>query len=291
MDNETGFICKAKSQFVEIRERKFHFLSWGDADKSPIVMLHGFMDHAHTFDWIANILMEKYHLIAWDARGFGQTEWVHPSGYYHFPEYLLDLQLFLEAINIENPILLGHSMGGIIASFYSGAFPEKVKAVINIEGWMIPNSPFSSAPERVRLWIDGVKNPGSFKPLNSLFEAIQRLQKTDPQLSYEIASHMAEMGTFEKNGKIYWFHDPLHRTRSPQPAYSEQMQAFWNNITCPVLLLKGENTPSENPQFAENIKAFKTAKYEEIPESGHNLHLHQPEITAKKIISFLGSIT
>ena len=89
---ENTFECKAKSNFAELRSIRFHYLTWGKPDKEPLVLLHGFMDQAHTFDLLAEELSHHYYLIAWDARGFGNTEWIHRSGYYHFWDYLYDLE-------------------------------------------------------------------------------------------------------------------------------------------------------------------------------------------------------
>ncbi|RYX98992.1 alpha/beta fold hydrolase, partial [bacterium] len=115
----TNFICKARSGNISLRNLNFNYLEWGNKDKPLIIMLHGFMDHAHTFDLIAEKLSEDYHLIAWDARGFGKTEHIHPAAYYYFFDYIFDLDLFIDHFTDQPVILLGHSMGGIISSFYS----------------------------------------------------------------------------------------------------------------------------------------------------------------------------
>jgi pimeloyl-ACP methyl ester carboxylesterase len=284
-----GCPCYGESNYTRLREMNFHYLSWGKNKNPTIVMLHGFLDHAHTFDLLASYLMDSFNIIAWDARGFGSTDRVHPSGYYHFIEYLYDLDLFLENLNIKNPVLLGHSMGGMIASLYTGVFPEKIAKLINMEGWMIPDSTFSDAPIRARRWIDDVNAGNKFKPLSSLEEATQRLQKNDPLMPYDVAHHLAYEGTKVENDGLYWRHDPLHRTRSPQPAYIEQLEAYWNRIECPTLLLKGEKTVTPLIDCERRINAFKKHKFIEIKEAGHNLHLHQPEEIGKLIRDFLGN--
>lgn len=281
------FPCFGEPGNLKIRELNFHYLSWGNSDHPLIVMLHGFLDHSHTFDLLAAILSDTFHIVAWDARGFGKTDWVHPSGYYHFFEYLYDLSLFLEHFKDKKPVLLGHSMGGMIASLYAAVFPEKVSKIINMEGWFVADSNFAGAPARVRRWIEEVKALKPFKPLKDLDEAALRLQKNDPLMAPDIARHLAYEGTKFENGGLRWSHDPLHRTRSPQQTYLGQLEAFWQKIECPVLLLKGEQSSPHLTDFKSRINSFKNNQFKEIKDSGHNLHLHQPEVISRIIRDFL----
>lgn len=250
-------------------------------------MLHGFLDHAHTFDLLAAGLMKNYYIVAWDARGFGRSGWVHPSGYYHFFEYILDLELFIEHLGLKDPIIIGHSMGGMIGALYAGIYPEKVKKFANLEGWFVSDSKFSDAPARARAWIEGVKSLQHFKPLNDIEEAAARLRKNDPLMPAEIAHHLAYEGTKVENDGLYWRHDPLHRTRSPQQAYLAQVDEFWKKIECPVLLLKGEHADPDLRGFVSREGAFKNKKVLTVKGAGHNLHLHQPKLIEDIIIDFL----
>jgi pimeloyl-ACP methyl ester carboxylesterase len=281
------FPCFGEAKYLKIRELNFHYLNWGKPENPLIVMLHGFLDHAHTFDLLAAKLSDTFNIVAWDARGFGKTDWVHPSGYYHFFEYLYDLELFLEHFKDRKPVLLGHSMGGMIASLYAGTFPEKVSGLINMEGWFTANSPFSEAPARARRWIEEVRTSGPFKPLKDIDEAAQRLKKNDPLMPNDVAHHLAYEGTKFENDGLHWRHDPLHKTRSPQQTYLEQIEAFWQKIECPVLLLKGEQSSPHLADYKSRVNSFKNAQFIEIEDSGHNLHLHQPAIISQLIRDFL----
>lgn len=278
-----------KSHTIHLRGMNFHYLSWGDESKPLLCLLHGFLDHSHTFSYLASELVNDYYLVAWDARGHGQTDWIHRSGYYHFPDYLFDLELFLDALNRQDVILIGHSMGGMISSLYCGTFPAKMKALINMEGWALQGNAFSDAPNRVKNWIQQVKAKKCFKPLESLDAVVSRLKKTDPLLKDEQAYFMAEKGTCLKaDGMYHWLHDPLHRTRSPQPYYSGQGEAFWQRITLPTLLLYGSKSSIKTmKEFQKSIDAYPNHQVYEIPEAAHNLHLHQPQLIGQYIKDFL----
>lgn len=281
------FPCYGKENYLKIREMNFHYLSWGDEKKPILFLLHGFLDHSHTFDLLAEKLMNDFHIIAWDARGFGRTDWVHPGGYYHFSEYLLDLELFIGHFNSSKIFLAGHSMGGMIASLYAGLFPEKVNKLINMEGWMVDTGDFNEAPERTRLWIEGMKSHNSFKAINDIREAARRIQKYDPLMADNIAAHLAYEGTKSIESGLYWRHDPIHRTRSPQAPYLGQIKAYWQKIEAPVLLMAGAHSPANSKKYQERISFFDNHQYLVIENAAHNLHLHQPEIISRHIREFL----
>lgn len=296
MDNNSSysvippnFPCLGKTNYIKLREMNFHYLSWGDESKPLMIMLHGFMDHSHTFDLLSEKLMNDYYIVAWDARGFGKTDWIHRSGYYHFFDYLYDLESFIEYFKRDKVILVGHSMGGIISTLYAGTFPEKVSHLISLEGWFIADSVFAEAPVRARRWVEEVKNIKNFKPMKSVEDASIRLRKTDHLMSIDISLHLAYEATKLENEGYYWRHDPLHRTRTPQQTYLKQIEAFWEKINCPVLLLKGEKTTFSLLEKDQLEKSFKNMSYFEIENAGHNLHLHQPTQTADLILDFLSS--
>ncbi|MFN8578898.1 MAG: alpha/beta hydrolase [Candidatus Sericytochromatia bacterium] len=284
---DSKFKCTAKSKYISLRNLKFHYLEWENADKPIVIMLHGFMDHSHSFDLLAEELKDKYHLIAWDARGFGKTEHIHPASYYYFFDYILDLELFIKNFTNNPVILIGHSMGGIISSLYAGTYPEKVSKIISLEGWFMTAYEYNEAPERARNWIDGVNNLKSFKLMNSLEEATQRLIKNDPLLTKEFAKHLAEEIIVRKDNKFVWSHDPLHKTRTPQLSYYGHIKAFLEKIECPILLIESDKTFFDLENYERIAQLYKNADKLKINDAGHNLHIHKPKEIAKEIIEFI----
>ncbi|MFN8673220.1 MAG: alpha/beta hydrolase [Candidatus Sericytochromatia bacterium] len=284
-----NFPCYGNQNYITLRGLNFSYQKYENPSKPVIIMLHGFMDFSHSFDLLAKNLKDHYEIYAWDARGFGNTEWVHKSGYYYFSEYIYDLSLFLDFIGKEQYILLGHSMGGIIASLYAGTYPEKVTKLINLEGWFFRNPNPEEAPEKMRTWIEQLKSLNENSNMKNLEDAAKRLMKNDPLLVKEIAYHLAYHGTKEIDGYYYWKHDPTHKTISPTLTNLDQIKAFIKNIVCPILLLKGSEKHNflGSSNFINGESFFEKAKIYEIENSGHNLHLHQPEKIAQIITEFL----
>src|SRR5690606_2235621 len=127
--------------FVEANRLRLHLLEWGKpSDRPPLLLLHGFQEHAHAWDWLAPLLADAgHHVFAWDARGHGDSEWVGRGGYYHFADYVADVAFVVRHLGGRVSIV-GHSMGGNVALLYTGTEPERVQAVAVIEGLGPPDS-------------------------------------------------------------------------------------------------------------------------------------------------------
>jgi len=114
----------ATSRFVEARGLRHHVLEWGDASSTqpPLLMFHGWMDVAASFQFVVDAFAADRHVLAVDWRGFGETGTPAVDTYY-FTEYLGDLELVLDALFGADraPVdLLGHSMGGNVTMLYAG---------------------------------------------------------------------------------------------------------------------------------------------------------------------------
>ncbi len=275
-----------ETQSIQVNGLKIHVRRWAGTEPS-LIALHGFMDTGATFFELANALPNQ--MLAWDARGFGQSEQIPRSGTYHFFDYLADLDEWLSR-EVPGPvILIGHSMGGMIASLYAGCRPDKVKGLINLEGWMVPDSDPCQTPERVTRWLDSRREASAFRDLADLTAAVARLQAQDPRLSAAQASYLAQAAlASQPDGSLRFCHDPRHRSPSPQPFRLDQALAFWRQITAPSLLVYGAQSPIRQlPDWDLRIQAFQTARLVEIAEASHNLHLHQPQSVAELIQTWL----
>lgn len=264
-----------------------------------ILCLHGFLDHGGTFNDLLKHL--PWSSMAWDARGFGQSAWVPSYDYYHFYDYVRDLhasvQTLLQKTQSAQVLLLGHSMGGMIASLYAGVYPECIAGLINMEGWMIPDTPPEQVPKRLRQWLEQCGEVDTLKPFTrhkSREDALARMQRQDPQLTQKQLQALSSPILHQDTEGYFWSHDPLHRTRSPQPFHLDQAQACWQAITAPHLLLYGEQSPIRRlPDWQQRIESFGAEDPQRdttliaIEEANHNLHLHQPEVIARHIKNWL----
>src|SRR6202795_1011515 len=137
-----------------------HLTRWGpppSESEPPVVLLHGGLDCGETFQFMVDALQRDWPLAALDWRGFGRSEW--PQEGYWFPDYLGDLDGVLDLLSPAAPArIVGHSMGGNIACSYAGIRPERVRCVINLEGFGLARTSPVQAPARMRKWLDQLKN-------------------------------------------------------------------------------------------------------------------------------------
>src|SRR3954464_9341806 len=175
----------ARSEFVRIRNLKYHVLTWGEpgAGKVPLVMVHGWMDVAASWQFVVDALAGDHWVVAPDWRGYGLTE-SPPADNYWFPDYLADLDFLIDHYSPDGPVnLVGHSMGGNIAMLYSGSRPQRVHRLVNLEGFGMAATRPSQAPGRYAKWMDELKalhrGERALKPYDSVEGVAQRLMKTN----------------------------------------------------------------------------------------------------------------
>ena len=135
----------ASSRFITVRGLRHHVLTWGDTahatpTRPPLVMLHGWMDVAASFQFVVDALPSERHVIAFDWRGFGLTD--TPAGdTYWIPDYVGDLDGVLDLLLPDQPVdLLGHSMGGNVVMLYAGLRPARIRKLVNLEGFGMPRT-------------------------------------------------------------------------------------------------------------------------------------------------------
>jgi pimeloyl-ACP methyl ester carboxylesterase len=280
-----------QSELHELNGLRHHLLRWeGPPDAPTLVLLHGYLDLAWSFQPFAEELRRllPVRIVGLDLRGHGRTEWVGRGGYYHFPDYVADVHALLQ--ELPSPLfLLGHSMGGSIASLVAGSFPGMVDRLVLIEG-LGPGGERTPIPDRVFQWITEVEERRRRppKPMLSLAVAEARLRQSNPRMPASLAALLAERGTTPVEGGFVWSFDPLHRTRSPLPFQLEQFREFLRRIQCPTQLVLGKESEFrsivDHTDRAAEIKSVRTV---EIPFAGHMVHQDQPLRLAKEVAAFL----
>lgn len=296
----------SRSEFVPIRHLSYHVLQWGtpSPDKTPLVMVHGWMDVAASFQFVIDALKDDHWIIAPDWRGFGLTETPN-TDHFFFPDYLADLDQLLDHYVGERPInLLGHSMGGHIATVYAGIRPERVNKLINLEGFGMPATRPTQAPSRLAKWMDQLKalhrGEIDLKPYPSLQAVAQRLIKTNPRLGEDKAHWLAQHWA-RANAQGEWriLGHAAHKVVNAQLFKTDETQAIYERITAPVLCVVADSDSMSqwwkdsytSDEFKQRIAAVPKLTHAVIGDAGHMLHHDQPEALAKLIEEFLSNQT
>jgi pimeloyl-ACP methyl ester carboxylesterase len=227
-------------------------------------------------------------VIAPDLRGHGDSAWIGPGGYYHFMDYVADLDDVIRQLARTKVILVGHSMGGSVSGYYAGTRPERLTALALIEGLGPPDMASVEGPSRTAMWIDSWRVARSkAKPMATLDDAIARLRKHDDRLDADLARELAEHGTRATEGGLVFKHDPLHMTMGPYAYRVETASKYWQRVTCPVLIVDGEDSKLNLPlpERAARRAHFASHRHVVVPDAGHAVPRHQPAVTAELLLA------
>lgn len=283
-------MTQPRNRFLTANRLRLHLLEWGGT--GPVVLLlHGYLEHAHAWDWVApHLASAGYHVFALDWRGHGESEWIGPGGYYHFVDYVADLDGLVQQLG-GSVALIGHSMGGGAAVLYTGTAPQRVRALVSIEGLGMPDLDPSGAPERVADWLHDLTLLERRGWSGIVFDlAVERMRHRFPLFSEAAARHLVEHGTRDVAGERVWRFDPLHRTRSPLPMPVATAQTFWDRVACPVLYVEGAQ--SRLRLSAADIDARLAAlraRRVTIPDAGHHPHVETPQALVPVLLEFLAA--
>ena len=202
-------MSEARDKFVDSQGLPIHYLEWGEPAGEPLVLVHGYLDLAHSWKPFVASLQERLGKSAWiiapDCRGHGDSGWIGAGGYYHFPDYVFDLECVIRALGVTQLKLIGHSMGGTISFLYAGTFPKRVSQLVLIEGLGPPGMNFSDAPLRMEKWITEVRERGRrhFRVYTSVEAGANQLRQTNPRLNDAWALELARTG-MKQNDQGRW---------------------------------------------------------------------------------------
>ncbi len=119
-------------RFVHANGLQFHYLDWGSPEKPPLVLLHGVGQTCHTWDLFAAAMAPHFHVMAFDQRGHGDTDWA-PDKDYSRKMMVGDVAAFTHALGLERFFLTGMSMGGANSLSFTANYPERVEALVVVD--------------------------------------------------------------------------------------------------------------------------------------------------------------
>jgi pimeloyl-ACP methyl ester carboxylesterase len=272
-----------------------HLTRWGPEPSDsalPVFLLHGWLDSGATFQFMVDAMQRDRPLVALDWRGFGRSEW--PQQGYWFPDYVGDLDAVLDRLSPSAPAcLVGHSMGGNIACSYAGIRPERVRCVVNLEGFGLPRTAPGQAPARMRKWLDQLKGLAERKDYASFEELAGIIRFRYPRFSVAQAAFVAAAwGKLDAGGRVLLAGDPRHHWVNPILYKREDAEACWRELRAPLLMLVGEASDHLAKLGADGTTAafraiFPHIEIARIAGAGHMLHIEKPDLVAPLVEAFL----
>lgn len=259
----------------------------------PLLLVHGGLDHARSWDWVARSLRPHFHVYAMDLRGHGNSAWA-PGAIYSIAEHVLDIATLVDLLALDGrPVdLIGHSLGGILTLVYSGLYPDRVRKVVAIEGLGLPASHriHKPVPERLRTWIESVRKMEGRKPRNypNLEAAVARMKDANPHLSDEVARHLTVHGTnWNADGSLSWKFDNYVHSFAPYGHNIDDQRAIYAEITCPVLLVWGRESWLPDPESEDRAAAIRNRQVLKVEGAGHWVHHDRLDLFLEESKRFL----
>ena len=291
-----------RSEYVPIRNLQYHVQIWGEPapGKTPLVMVHGWMDVAASYQFVVDAFSQDHYVIAPDWRGYGKT----PSGgadNFWFPDYLADLDFLLDHYAPATPInLVGHSMGGNIVMLYAGVRPERIRRLVNLEGFGMPATKPSQAPGRYAKWMDELKSlhkgEMALRSYDMVSGVAQRLRKTNPRLTEDKAEWLARHWAAEGiDGSWSILGDPAHKITNANLYKVDEVLELYQRISMPLLAVEASDNSLDLwwngkytlPEYHERLKSVPQVEIARIEDAGHMMHHDQPAALAALIERFI----
>lgn len=258
-----------------------------------VFLLHGWCEVSASFQFVVEALQRSWRVIAPDWRGFGLSQW--NDGHYWFPDYFADLDALLQHYSPEAPTrIVGHSMGAVVSSIYGGARPERVSALVNMEGIGLQVPTPEDMPGRLAQWMRQSEQDASFRTYPDRTAFAARLRRDNSRLSAARAEYLARHLARDVEDGVCWAADPCHLWLNPVRFQLAEAMACWRRIEAPVLFIHGADSAYIREAFghqpedmARRLACFARHRVETLADCGHNLHHDQPEQVAALIEGFL----
>lgn len=267
--------------FVEVNALRLHYLDWGGPKHPPLVLLHGITGNAHNWDNFARQWQDRFHVLALDQRGHGDSD--HARDGYPVTAFASDLYEFARALKLGQFNLAGISLGARNAIAFAGTHSDLLRHMVLVDcGPEIAVSGARNTQSRVG------QRPFSFR---SQEEAMAYFRQTRPGSSEHDLQQTVHYGLRQNwANKLVWKHDPdlFWITGSAGLKEVPYLWDQWAKVTCLALVLRGAKSEILSAEIMARMQAkVPRASYVAIPGAGHSIHLDQPEVFERIVRRFL----
>ncbi len=276
-----------EDRFVDANGMTFHYLDWGNPTAPDMLLLHGFAQTCHSWDFVALAFCDRFHVVSLDQRGHGDSDWAEDGDY--SPEtQQADIAAVVAAVGLKDFVLMGLSMGGRNSFTYAANHPRDVRALVIVD----------AGPQNMR---SGSQNIRSFvqqeDELDSVDAFVERVLKYNPrrdpvQVRGSIMHNLKQL----PNGKWTWKYD--RRLRQPggrrfqhNAAMTERLWGYMESLACPTLVVRGAQSDIIALDTADGMhKRIPNGRMATVEDAGHLVMGDNPSGFEKAVTGFLGEV-
>jgi pimeloyl-ACP methyl ester carboxylesterase len=272
---------------------RLHYLDWGGQSR-PLILLHGLASSARIWDFTAPLLANRFRVLALDQRGHGLSD---KPGSYSFDEVTGDLAAFIEALDLDRPVIGGHSWGAAVAVQFAADYADTPSAIALIDGGFIERSSFETTWEQAEVMmrppeIDGV-------PVSTFIGFARKW----PDVAAIWSDQLEEMilSNLEVREERVYRRLPIpDHMEIARAIWEQNTSQLWERIRCPVLMvpaIKRSEDAQRELWTRAKLQGIETAKemlrdVHVVPmeDTIHDVPIQRPRELAQAIIAFAGEL-
>lgn len=266
------------SRWAEVRGLRLHYRVSGRRGGTPVVVLHGLMGHAREWDAAIDLLAPVHEIWALDQRGHGLSDWAEDYARSTMAE---DLIAWLEATGLQDPVVMGHSMGGTVALLAAARRPELFGRLVIVD--VAPTPAQGDLQAWLREYLEELGS-ASYATVEEALAVRSGGPRARPELVRRFVEHNLDRG---EDGRLRWRFDARGLVGSLE---SISVPALWEAIDavrCPVLLLRGEHSLELPVDLADQmVRRLGEARLGTVTGAGHDVAQEQPEQVAQAVRGF-----
>lgn len=264
-------------------------LCWGNAGDKPLLALHGWLDNAASFAFLAPLL-PGFHIVALDLTGHGQSDHRSDDASYHIWDDLPEILGVVDKLGWDRFDLIGHSRGAIIASLLASACPERVQKLVLLDG--LTPAAVAEAEFPAQMGRALADKPRLLSRENRVFASVQEAAAARhvTGISPAAAALLAERNLRKCVDGLTWTTDPRLRGASAVKLTQGQVRAVQEALTMPVLLLLAQDAARRFPEMAAQARSYIKGLQVHAVAGGHHFHMESPVAdAAQRIECFLAT--
>jgi|TARA_B100001964_G_scaffold229325_1_gene281485 pimeloyl-ACP methyl ester carboxylesterase len=273
-----GEDVRYRSRNIVMRHQRFHFLEWGSPKDPPLLLLHGSNQSSHSWDLVSLHLCSRYHVFALDQRGHGDSEW-NRGAHYSVEDMAMDAESFLRTLEITSPIVIGHSMGGMVTLALANNCPELLKGIVVVD----------IGPEVNELGARMIREfVGKNFEFDDLDEFLDRVAKYDTYRSRQHIERTIKYNLIRRaDGRYVTKNDRRRYANNTKKVESlgAPSLAQLQKLSIAMLVVRGGDSNVLTADAAQRfVSALPNARLETVADCGHN-------VASQNTLGFLAAIT
>ncbi|XP_030272370.1 serine hydrolase-like protein isoform X1 [Sparus aurata] len=274
---------------------------WGPDRGRPVLCLHGWADNCGSFSTLIPLLPKECRYVAVDLAGHGLSSHRPPGAFYSSPEYVADVCRVVDALQLKNLSIIGHSMGGDIAAMFASLFPEMVEALVLLDAFGFLPTDTTEISKVMRQGMDETleyeKKTEKKKRVYTYEKAAERLLAANPTLSEQSVNILLERGLLQVEGGFAFSRDLRVNFKNVIRMSWEQSLEFQARIQASLLVVLADSgfdrilsEPAQSRFTTTLLQCLRDRNHTVVTAPGdHYVHLSKPEVVAPFVSDFLRS--